>query len=139
MRVVPDAVVFVRALINRRSIWGQVLARAGEFTIVTSPDITLEVLGVLRRSELQQRLFRSSGPPDFQAIISLLVEAESVTPGAIVPVCRDPNDDKYFACAVAGNADYIVSEDEDILAIPEHQGVTTIRAAAFIRALDGAR
>ena len=56
-----------------------------------------------------------------------------------VQVCRDPTDDKFFACAAAGHADYIVSEDEDILAIPEYQGARTIRTADFLRLLDAAQ
>ena len=124
---------------NRRSIWGSVLARADEFTIVTSSDITDEVFGVLGRPELQGRLFRTSGLPELQAIRALIAEADSVTPTATPTVCRDPNDDKYFACAVAGHADYIVSEDDDILAIAEYEGVRTVRAAAFLRLLDHAR
>ncbi len=41
----------------------------------------------------------------------------------------------FFACAAAGGADYIVSEDEDVLAIAEYEGVRTIRAAAFLELL----
>ena len=56
-----------------------------------------------------------------------------------VHVCRDADDDKLFACAVAGDAAYIVSEDDDVLAIAEYEGVCTIRTAAFLRVLDSQR
>jgi hypothetical protein len=36
-------------------------------------------------------------------------------------------------------ADYIVSEDEDILAIAEYEGVHTVRTAAFLKLLDTSR
>jgi predicted nucleic acid-binding protein len=62
-----------------------------------------------------------------------------VVPTATPRVCRDRDDDKFFACAIAGNADYIVSEDDDILAIAEYDGMRTIRARGFIRLLDAAR
>ena len=91
---------------------------------------------MIERPELHLRLARWSGASDFQAALALLSEAEVVIPDNVASVCRDPKDDKYFACAAAGDADYIVSADEDMLAIPEYTGVRTIRAAAFLRVLD---
>jgi predicted nucleic acid-binding protein len=44
-----------------------------------------------------------------------------------------------FACAAASGADYIVSEDEDVLAISEYGGARTIRATAFLELLDASR
>jgi predicted nucleic acid-binding protein len=47
-------------------------------------------------------------------------------------VCRDADDDKFFWCAAAASADYIVSEDRDILAVEEYEGSRTISAADFL-------
>lgn len=124
---------------NRRSVWGQVVARANEFTILTSPDIRSEIVGVIERPELHERLSRWAGTADTAVVLSLLDESESVDPDVVAPVCRDANDDIYFACAAAGSADYIVSEDEDVLAIAEYEGARTVRAAAFLELLDVAR
>jgi hypothetical protein len=41
-----------------------------------------------------------------------------------------------FACALAGRADYIVSEDRDILAAGEYEGIRTVRAVQFLKLLD---
>ena len=136
MRVVVDAVVFVRALINHDGSCGRLLARAGEYDIVLSLEVTHEILGVLQRPELRERLYSAAGLPQLQAVLAILGEAEAVVPGAVVSVCRDSKDDKFFACAIAGGADYIVSEDEDILAVREYNDVRTIRAAEFLRLLD---
>lgn len=139
MRVVIDTVVFVRALMNPTSTWGALLDRAPEFTILTTDDLLRELLRVVTRRELQERLTRLSDLPPLDRAIAYLSSAVFVQDHAPVEVCRDPDDDKFFACAVAGSADYIVSEDEDILTIGEYQGVKTIRAAAFVRVLDGVR
>ena len=69
-------------------------------------------------------------------MLAIVARAEVVTPSSTPRVCRDEDDDKFFACAAAGYADYIVSEDEDILAIREYEGVRTVRTAAFLRLLD---
>ncbi len=138
MRVVLDAVVFVRALINPHSVWGRVLDRSGEYRLIVSLQVVGEILGVIQRPELSDRLFRISGVPQLEAMLELLHRAENVTTTQTDRVCRDPKDHKYFWCAAAGRADYIVSEDEDILAIPEYKGARTVRAADFLRILDAA-
>ena len=45
-----------------------------------------------------------------------------VVPG-IDPVSEDKDDDKYLACAVAGKADMIVSNDRHLLDIVSYKGI----------------
>jgi len=71
-------------------------------------------------------------------VLRLFEQAEVVEPSEEVSVCRDPSDDKFFACALAGQAQFIVTEDNDILAISEYRGVRAILAAAFIALLEEA-
>ncbi len=65
-------------------------------------------------------------------VLSRLEEAEVVEPQERLEVCRDPNDNKFFECAVAARVDYIVSEDKDILAVTAYQGLRTVSAAEFL-------
>jgi predicted nucleic acid-binding protein len=58
-----------------------------------------------------------------------------VEPTKELSVCRDPHDDKFFECAVKGRAQYIVSEDRDILDVSEYKGVRTIAADKLIALL----
>ena len=51
-------------------------------------------------------------------------------------VCRDPKDAIFIACAVEGEADYIVSWDKDLLDLGEYQGIKIVRAEAFVTILD---
>ena len=44
----------------------------------------------------------------------------------------DPDDDKILECAVAGNADYIVSGDSHLLDIEEHRGVEILSPDEFL-------
>jgi putative PIN family toxin of toxin-antitoxin system len=136
MRAVIDTVVFVRALINPRGKWGRLLFDLAErYTIVLSPEIVKEILDVLNRSSLRQRFPQVDEVAAARAL-AIIEQAEVVTPRRKVSVCRDPNDDKFFSCAVEGNADYIVSEDEDILVVGEYRGVKTVSAAEFIRIVE---
>jgi len=48
---------------------------------------------------------------------------------------RDLKDDMYLAAALGAGAEYIVSYDEDLLALEKPFGITTIRPAEFLRRL----
>jgi putative PIN family toxin of toxin-antitoxin system len=65
-------------------------------------------------------------------VLRLFEQAEIVEPVEEIAVCRDQADDKFFACAVAGRADYIVTEDKDILDVGEYRGVRPVSAAEFL-------
>ena len=58
--------------------------------------------------------------------------AELVTPEMdLEAVEDDPDDDKILECAVAGNADYIVSGDSHLLDIEEYRGVEIVSPDEF--------
>lgn len=135
-RVVFDTVVFVRCLINPRGIWGRlVFEYAKAYRLVVSEPVLVEILEVIRRPEISDK-FRSSAGLNVREVLAILADAEVVDAGAIVRVSRDPEDDKFLATALAAGADYLVSEDGDLLDIGRYQGVTIINAAAFLHILE---
>lgn len=136
MRAVLDTVVFVRALINPHGVWGRLLFDlCDRYVIVTSPEIVREVLEVLHRPKLRERFPQMAALPALQRVLAIIEAADVAEPTRDVRVCRDPGDDKFFACAIAGAADYIVSADNDILAVGEYHGVKTVRAQEFVELL----
>jgi len=48
------------------------------------------------------------------------------------PVCVDPDDDKFLECAVAGNAELIISGDRHLLDIFEFQGIKIVKPRKFV-------
>ena len=138
MRAVFDTVIFVRVLINPKGLWGRLLFEHSDaYVIVLSPEIVKEILDVINRPELHRRFPDMAEMPRMALVLSKLEEAEVVEPQEHLKVCRDPNDNKFFECAVAARADYIVSEDKDILSIGEFEGIRTVAAAEFIDLLAG--
>jgi putative PIN family toxin of toxin-antitoxin system len=134
VRIVLDTVIYVRALINPKGRWGRLaLEVAKRHTTITSPEIIREVIEVLQRQELKDRLPEMEYAIRFEAILAALREAEVVEPTDYPPVCRDADDGKFFWCADAASADYIISEDRDIFAVEEYEGSRTISAADFLR------
>jgi len=134
MRVVVDTVVYVRALINPKGTWGRLVSEIGKRHVtLASPEIIREIIEVLHRQELREKLPLFEYPVRLEAILGVLREAEVVEPVDRPPVSRDANDDKFFWCAAAASADYIISEDKDILDVEEYRGIRTITAAEFLR------
>lgn len=135
-RVVFDTVVFVRSLINPRGRWGQLVFRHyARYRLVISPAIALEILDVLRRPAIARK-FRALETLDVPRVIDLLSQAEVVEVESIPAVSRDPNDDKFLATAVAGSASFLVTEDQDLLVLQEHEDVRIVDALTFLRVLE---
>lgn len=112
--------------------WGQVLFdRKGAYQMVVSPQIVAEYLDVLRRPRLERR-FRAVASRDFRAILDLIDGAVYVEPAVTRSICRDPEDDKFLAAALAGRAHYVVSEDADLLDLRRYEDTAIVDAATFL-------
>lgn len=48
------------------------------------------------------------------------------------PVSRDPDDDKFIACALAAGIKWIISGDDDLLSISGYQGLKIVTPAQFL-------
>jgi putative PIN family toxin of toxin-antitoxin system len=54
------------------------------------------------------------------------------------PICRDPDDDVVLATAIAGTADAIVTGDQDLLVLVDHQGIRILSPRQFLQLADAA-
>jgi putative PIN family toxin of toxin-antitoxin system len=135
-RAVFDTNVFLRALINPHSRCGRLLGEfTGAYELVLSPAIVREALEVLHRPQLRAR-FPQIAELDIAHIIALFKQAQVVEPQDVPPVSRDPDDDKFLACARAARAEYLVTEDKDLLVLEEYEGTRICQPAEFIALLE---
>ena len=135
VKVVFDTVVFVRSLINPHSRWGQaVFSYSDRYRLFLSQPVLAEILEVLQRPELTRK-FRSLKAMDMSKTIEILGQAEVVEVGKIPSASRDVKDNKFLATEAASAADYLVTEDDDLLVIKEYQGAKIVDTATFLRIL----
>lgn len=138
MRVVLDVNVYVSALLTPRGAPGQIIdrfLRNAAYDLVISPDIAAEALRVFEYPKLRRYFGRGVVPAAwFEDIVSraLLVAGDRPIPR----YSRDPADDKYVAAAVEGGAAYIVTGDDDLLALGPCEGVAIVGPRAFLTILD---
>lgn len=135
IRIVIDTQLFFRAAMNRRSLPARIIYDLRHaYQLITSEEITAEIMNVLQRPELRKK-FNSLTDEVAETILSLLSDAEWVTLTEIPQVVRDPKDDIFLACAVAAKAHYLVSEDKDLLVLNPYQDIAIINALDFLHIL----
>lgn len=74
-------------------------------------------------------------PGDAASFISLLREQVMIDPSDIEAVCRDPTDDYLLALAKAGDADILVTRDEDLLVLRRYGRTQIVYPAELLRRL----
>ena len=91
-------------------------------------DIVNELDDVLSRERLP---FEREQIDEF--VGKVLSTSEMVTPETNLEVIEDdPDDDKILECAVAGNADYIISGDSHLLDIGEYRDIRVLNPDQFL-------
>jgi uncharacterized protein len=103
---------------------------AGHFEIVTSPALLDELRRVLSYPKLQAVI------GDADELIELLaLAAIVVTPTDTVELVRDPDDNRLIEAAQAGQADIIVTGDQDLLTLERVDRIKILTPREFLEAL----
>ena len=138
MRITLDTNQLVRSLMRPPELATFVMAwEARRFSVVCSPALLEEDERVLAYPDVANLIF----PELLRAFRShLIYDIEIIDPITIIPICRDSDDDKVIATAVAGKVDYLVTADNDLLT-PEvvellrSVGIAILSADALIKSL----
>jgi putative PIN family toxin of toxin-antitoxin system len=106
-----------------------------QFVLVTSLYLLDELTHVLSYPRIAQRI--RLGNSEMEALLAALLARAHVVAGQLhLPgTTRDPKDDAVVACAIEGEASYIVSGDEDLLVLGTYAGVEIVSPARFVRIL----
>jgi putative PIN family toxin of toxin-antitoxin system len=63
----------------------------------------------------------------------LAINSEFVIPEKLKnPVCEDPDDDKFLACAIAGKSKISISGDKHLLRVSGYKGIKVLRPREFV-------
>lgn len=137
VRVVLDANVFVSAVLYPSSNPGHILelVRQNAVRLLVSPDILAEVKAVLSYPRLR-KLHRRS-PKWIKKFIQELSDLAQTTPGELIidAIKDDPSDNVYLACALEGEADFVVSGDKHLKNLKSYQGIRIIEPAMFLQVI----
>ena len=104
----------------------------GELELVVSPPILEELDRVIHYPRLQARY----DPPEElvqEFLVPLGRRAVMVEPEERLAVIeRDPTDNRYLECALAGEAQHLVSGDNHLLDLEQHEGIRILTPTEFL-------
>jgi putative PIN family toxin of toxin-antitoxin system len=129
VKAVVDTNVFISGLFFSGTPRRLYLAwTQGAFTGVLTPEILAEY----RRVAVA---FLSRGyDVQIEEALDLVVQHSVFIEAAPLPsgLCRDPNDDMFVACALAADADCVISGDKDLLALRGQVPFAILKPAEFM-------
>ncbi len=135
LRVVLDTNLLVSYLLTQGKTMTRIIDywESGDIVVIVSPAIIAELVEVVQRPRLRRKM-----TIDPQLLIGLISSDAIQTHGdlAFPGASRDPKDDKFLACAVEGEATYLVSGDEDLLSLKQFRGVSIVKPADFVSLME---
>jgi putative PIN family toxin of toxin-antitoxin system len=136
-RLVIDSNVWIAALISPTGTARQLLDAVldQEIDILMSEATFAELTSRLDRPKFD----RYRDPQAWNLFFAELVELVSwhEDAGTADGISRDADDDKFLSLAVTGQADAIISGDNDLLDLVSHQGIPVLTPAQYLRQLRG--
>lgn len=136
MRVVLDTNTLVSALLSPHGPPRRLLddARMQVFDLCSSPVLIAELLDVVSREKFARRFAEAGLTP--LGMVGEIRRLSTMAAPASVPrvVANDADDDHVLACALAGNADLIVSGDKHLLGLGgAYQGIRIVTPAEAVQ------
>lgn len=129
-RVVLDTNVLVSALLFRGEVSKIAdLWKAGMIVPVLSRETFAEFRAVLEYPKF--RLTAAEIRSIIEEEVLPFFEVVDATEEVKGP-CRDPDDDKFLACAVSASADIVVSGDRALCELKKHKAIRIISAADLL-------
>ncbi len=109
--------------------------RKDKFIFLLSPLIFEEISEVIKRKEVMK--YHKMKEEQINDFLLNLYSATQETPGEIeLDVVEDPDDNIFLACAIEGDAHYVVTGDKLFLKLKEYKGIKIITPTQFLKKID---
>ena len=129
-RIVLDSNVILSAALFRQSTPRQALDKASvSGQILISNQILGELQDVFSRPKFDKY---SSKQVRNEFLNDFLTVVENVEIVQKIAACRDRKDDKFLELAVNGNANYIITGDQDLLVLHPFQNIAIISVSDYL-------
>src|SRR5690349_2665120 len=137
LRVLLDTNVYISYLLNREGT-GAVArivqaARVGTFTLLVPEALVQELTTVVAQKPYLVARIAPEDTNELIFMIRTLAEVIGLAPQTAPLTSRDPDDDYLLTAAVIGQADYLVTGDDDLLTLAGLVPVAIVSPAAFVQ------
>ena len=127
IRVVVDTNIWIGFLIGK-ALSGLSEALNDRIRILFSEELFDELVEVLQRPKFKKYFSQN----DIMELISLIhLKTERIEIKERFEDCRDPKDNFLLDLCVSGDADYLITGDDDLLALNPFRGVEIINYRNF--------
>jgi putative PIN family toxin of toxin-antitoxin system len=134
LKVVIDTNQFVSSLISKHGKPAQLvdLWRQQHFILVSSPEIIAGIKKVLEYPHISRKYKLKKA--DIQSLLVLIEHEAVIVPKlpAVNVIEDDPDDNKFFACALAAQAEYIVTGDQHLLSLGRYGSILIVTVKDFL-------
>jgi len=131
LRVVIDTSSLISYALTEGDIMVKIIEawELEEILLIFSPETHSELLEVLGRPYIAAKSGRAR-----KWLLGQIEKHTFFVRGLIsaAGICRDSKDDKFLACAVEGQAHYLVSSDKDLLDLGQYEGVCILNPGQFL-------
>ena len=127
---VLDNNILVSALLVKNSAPFWVIKKVEEMGEILYSEATLLELNQVLNHKKFIKYFTVEEKQEF--IVKLIESAELVVIKESIDVCRDPNDNKFLELAVSGDANFIISGDQDLLVLNPFRNIEIITSNDFL-------
>lgn len=130
MKVVIDTNIFVSSFFGGKP--GKIITRwkNGHVILCLSREILDEYIEVLQRFGLQYE-------NELKELLALFAKSYNCIYTAKTPTIelieKDPDDNKFIECAIALNAQYIITGDKNVLEIENYMGIKIVTPDIFLK------
>lgn len=135
IKAVFDTMVFLRALINPHGVNRKIVQKSSVFQLLVSAPIMEEIVDVLNRHSIREA-FPKITDEKVKEMLDIVKNIDPVEIKSKVTICRDAKDNKFLECSLDGDADYLVTADEDLLVLKSYGQTKIIPSDEFIKILE---
>jgi len=130
LRLVVDHNVWISYLLTRSFRGLDQVMDSEHVRVLFTDDLLDNLASVLERPKLAKHLDPADVGLLFQRISD---QGERINVKSVVQVCRDPDDDSLLALSKDGNADILITGDEDLLVLKKFGNTRILSPAEFLR------
>jgi putative PIN family toxin of toxin-antitoxin system len=134
MRIVLDTNVLMSGIFSGGAA-GNILPawEAGQISLAASPEIIKEYVAT---AEVLSARYASI---PLEPILTLIVKHAELwqSPPLAEQVCADPDDDKFLACALASDAECVVSGDKGLQRVSGYGNIRVVAPRQFVDTMLG--
>jgi uncharacterized protein len=132
INVVIDTQLLLRATVNPFGLSGKILFEYGyQYNLVYSDETLSELKDVLSRPKLRKKFTTLTDEISEKVLSHIQTGTKVVLPKPVPKIVRDAKDDIFLACAIVANAQYLISQDKDLLVLNPYESLQIVDIPTF--------